>query len=138
MSLSETAAAVDNPEQLVRDFLGAMQARDLATAKSFLAPGFTMTFPGPVTFGDFEGLISWASDRYLHVGKKFDRFDTAHTEDGAVVYCYGTLYGQWLDGSDFDGIRFIDRFTVRDGKLIDQLVWNDMGEVRAGQGTADG
>lgn len=29
----------------------------------------------------------------------------------------------------YAGIRFIDRFTVRDGKLVDQNVWNDMAEV---------
>jgi hypothetical protein len=45
------------------------------------------------------------------------------------VYCFGTLYGEWADGSAFEGIRFIDRFTVRAGQLLDQMVWNDMGEV---------
>jgi hypothetical protein len=32
-------------------------------------------------------------------------------------------------GEKYSGIRFIDRFTVRDGKLADQMVWNDMAEV---------
>jgi hypothetical protein len=45
------------------------------------------------------------------------------------VYCFGTLYGELLDGTPYSGIRFIDRFTVKDGKLVDQNVWNDMGEV---------
>ena len=47
-----------------------------------------------------------------------------------VVYCFGTLSGEWLDGTPFAGIRFIDRFTLRDGLLADQTVWNDMGEFR--------
>ncbi len=33
------------------------------------------------------------------------------------------------DGSPYSGIRFIDRFTVRAGTLVDQNVWNDMAEV---------
>jgi hypothetical protein len=37
----------------------------------------------------------------------------------------------WPDGTPFEGIRFIDRFTIRDGKLADQLVWNDIAEVQA-------
>jgi len=45
------------------------------------------------------------------------------------VYCYGTLSGEWLDGRAFADIRFIDRFTVVDGKLLDQTVWNDLAEV---------
>jgi hypothetical protein len=41
---------------------------------------------------------------------------------------FGTLYGEWPDGSAFEGIRFIDRFEVRGGKLTDHKVWNDLGE----------
>jgi len=26
------------------------------------------------------------------------------------VYCSGTLIGEWLDQTPFEGIRFIDRF----------------------------
>jgi hypothetical protein len=48
-------------------------------------------------------------------------------EDGTViVYCFGTLYGDFADGRHFDGVRFIDRFTVRDGRLVDHRVWNDL------------
>ena len=34
-------------------------------------------------------------------------------------------------GACFEGIRFIDRFEVIDGKITKQDVWNDMAEVRA-------
>jgi len=42
----------------------------------------------------------------------------------------GTLYGRWLDGSSFEGIRFIDRIEIRDGLVVRQDVWNDAGELR--------
>ena len=115
--------------QLVMDFLAAMEARDIEKAKTFLAPGFTMIFPGGAQFTELEQLVEWSKPRYQRVGKTYERFDEAPAEDGTIVYCFGTLHGVWLDGSEFDGIRFIDRFTVRDGKLVDQKVWNDMGEV---------
>jgi hypothetical protein len=46
------------------------------------------------------------------------------------VYVLGTLHGRWLDGRTFEGIRFVDRFEIRDGKIRSQEVWNDAGEVR--------
>jgi hypothetical protein len=48
-----------------------------------------------------------------------------------VVYIKGTLSGEWPDGTPFEGIRFIDRFEIKGGKLISQEVWNDIAEERA-------
>lgn len=123
--------------QTVRSYLDAMEARDLDRAKGMLAPGFRMVFPGPAVLHTLEELIAWSKERYQSVGKTYDRFDEIAGGDGpggsSVVYCFGTLHGVWLDGSEFDGIRFIDRFELRDGKIVDQKVWNDMGEVRLAQ-----
>jgi hypothetical protein len=41
------------------------------------------------------------------------------------------LAGQALDGSPFDGVRFIDRFALNDGLIVSQMVWNDLAEVGA-------
>ena len=114
-----------SPEQAVRSYLDAMERRDLATAKSFLAPGFYMLFPGGKRFDSLEQLVESAKTRYRSAKKKYERYEAA----GDVMYCFGTLYGELLDGTPYSGIRFIDRFTVRDGKLVDQMVWNDMAEV---------
>lgn len=116
---------------IVRAYLDTMEARDLMRAKRFLAPGFAMTFPGGRRFDTLEALVDWAKSRYRWAKKRYERFDTAQGPTGTHVYCFGTLYGEWLDGKPFEGIRFIDRFTVRAGKLVDQMVWNDMGEARA-------
>jgi hypothetical protein len=113
------------PEQVVRAYLDAMERRDLATAKSFLAPEFHMVFPGGKRFDSLEQLVESAKGRYRSARKTYERYEAA----GDVMYCYGTLYGELLDGTPYSGIRFIDRFTVKDGKLVDQLVWNDMAEV---------
>ena len=114
-----------SPEKTVRAYLDAMERRDLAAAKSFLAPGFFMVFPGNKRFDALEQLVESAKGRYRSARKTYERYETA----GDAVYCYGTLYGELLDGSPYSGIRFIDRFTVRGGKLVDQNVWNDMAEV---------
>ncbi len=116
-------------KQIVRDYLQAMEHRALERARGFLAPGFSMIFPGPVTFTQPEELAAWAARRYQSVAKTYDGFDVTEDGDTAIVYCRGTLHGTWLDGSAFSGIRFIDRFTLSGGLITSQDVWNDMGEV---------
>ena len=117
------------PADVVRAFLDAMQSRDLGAARGFLSPQFVMTFPGNARFTELEELVAWGKKRYRTIGKTYDRFDTTQDGEEAIVYCFGTLHGTALDGTEFNDIRFIDRFTIRDGKVQDQQVWNDMGEV---------
>jgi ketosteroid isomerase-like protein len=62
------------------------------------------------------------------VKKKMDRFDVAEGADGTVVYSVGTLYGEWPDGTPFEGNRYVDRFEVKDGKIVKMDVWNDSAE----------
>lgn len=112
-------------ERVVRDYLAAMERRDLVAAKALLAPGFFMVFPGNKRFDTLEQLVEWSKGRYRSARKTYDAFDVSDHS----VFCFGTLYGEWLDGKPYSGIRFIDRFTVRDGKLVDQQVWNDLAEV---------
>lgn len=112
--------------EIVRTFLRTVEARDLDRAKSMLADGFTMTFPGNRRFTRLEELIGWARTRYRFARKTFERVDEAPGADGVAVYCYGTLDGEWLDGTPFSAVRFIDRFTVRNGRLVNQQVWNDL------------
>lgn len=118
--------------RLVAAYLRTMEARDLDGARAMLAPGYNMTFPGNRRYSDIEALIEGSKGRYRNVRKVFERFDEAETPDGTVVYSIGTLTGEWLDGTTFSGIRYIDRFLVRDGKFIATWVWNDMAEMREG------
>ncbi len=112
----------------VEKFLAAMQARDLALAQSFLASGFRMCFPGGVRLTDLKELVAWGAQRYKTIGKHIEQIDEAWAGDHAVVHCHGSLYGEWPDGRPFEGIRFIDRFEVREGLLCKQDVWNDLAE----------
>jgi hypothetical protein len=122
---------MSSASQRVRDYLDAMERRDLDRARAMLAPGFSMLFPGGVRLTTLEALVAWSRPRYQFVRKHYDRYDECPGDGETVVYCHGTLAGRWNDGSEFAGIRFIDRFVVRDGQLADQMVWNDMGEARA-------
>tara|TARA_R110002074_G_scaffold196880_3_gene363735 strand:+ start:4035 stop:4601 length:567 start_codon:yes stop_codon:yes gene_type:complete len=125
------APALPDPVALVRDHLNAMEARDLDRAGAMLGAGFTMHFPGTAPMNSLEALIAWAQPRYAFVTKTYEGFDPLQKPgEAAIVYCRGTLSGEWPDGTPFDGIRFIDRFEVTNGKLTRQDVWNDIAEVR--------
>jgi hypothetical protein len=39
------------------------------------------------------------------------------------------LYGEWKDGTVFETNRYMDKFVVRDGKIISTDVWNDSAEI---------
>lgn len=124
------AAALPDPASVVRAYLDAMEARDLAAAQACLADGFTMTFPGAAPMHRLQELIDWAKPRYRFVRKSYEGMDTCATPGPAVVYARGTLSGEWPDGTPFEGIRFIDRFEVAGGLIVRQDVWNDIAEVR--------
>jgi hypothetical protein len=113
--------------RLVWDFLSLFAERRYAEANAFLAPGCGMLFPGGVVYTDCTELPKRASTIYRWVKKEFERVDEFEAADGTVVYNYGGLRGEWLDGTPFEGIRYIDRFLIRDGRIVDQKVWNDLG-----------
>lgn len=117
------------PSDIVRAYLGAMEARDLTAAGAWLGDNARLTFPGNQCFTSLEAMVDWAKTRYRHVAKTYERFDEAMTEEGSIVVCQGTLHGEWLDGKPFSGIRFLDWFLIRDGKILEQRVWNDLAET---------
>lgn len=121
-------AALSSATEVVKSFLAAMQARDLAQAQTHLHANFEMVFPGGQTFHRLEELLAWASSRYQRIEKTFTHFDESWQGDHTVVYCAGNLNGVWPNGTTFDNIRFIDRFEVVAGQLVRQDVWNDLSE----------
>lgn len=132
-ALQVASEDADDAIAIVRAFLGAMEERDLARATSFLGEGFTMTFPGGVRFTRLEELVSWSKPRYRFVKKRYTRFEqgvASHGSGRTSVTCFGTLHGEWPDGTPFEGIRFCDWFLLgADRKLLAQEVWNDMALV---------
>ena len=126
----EPAPAPRPAAETCLDFLAALERRDLAAARALVAPDFTMTFPGPARFSDFDELTAWASRRYRSIAKDITRIEEAPLAGAVAVHVSGTLRGEWPDGTPFVGVRFIDRFEVAGGVIRSQEVWNDLAEVR--------
>jgi len=125
------ATALPDPVEIALDFLKALEARDIDTAEAVLATGFRMVFPGTKPMATIADLVDWAKGRYRFVKKTVTSTETFQSDGCAVVYVIGTLSGAWPNGESFEGIRFIDRFEIKGGKIVSQDVWNDIAEERA-------
>jgi len=123
-----TAAALSPDAALVRDFLEASMAPDPERAATFMADDVVITFTGGRVFAHPREPTAFNARRYKWVKKRMERFDVAPGEGETVVYSVGTLYGEWPDGEPFEGNRYVDRYLVRDGKIVTMDVWNDSAE----------
>lgn len=108
-------------------YLTATENNELSQAQALLADDILMTFPGGLEFTSLDQFVAWAMSTFNAVNKTYNRFDEIILPDESVVYCKGTLRGENSDGTSFSDVRFVDRFTVVDGKITDQQVWNDLG-----------
>ncbi len=126
------SAAAERARQVAGDFFAAMSARDLPRLQTVLAPGFVMTVSGNQRFTRLEDFFAHSRARQGAVRKHIEGFDVSFNGDSAVVYSFGTMSGTWLDGSAFQGVRFIDRFGLQSGLITTLDVFSDMAEFRPG------
>lgn len=112
------------------DMLDAIGARDIDRAHSLISDDFRMIFPPGAEFTAFEPLFKWSATRYKSARKTIERVDEAPLGESVAVYVSGMLNGEWVNGTAYEGIRFIDRFEVRNEKIVLQEVWNDLASYR--------
>lgn len=110
---------------------------DPVGARAFVSPELRIRFTGGREMRDPTECSAFNATRYAWVKKRFEQTDVAPgaSDDEAVVYNTGTLYGAWPDGTLFEGNRYVDRYLVRRGLIVQMDVWNDSAEwmlVRAG------
>jgi hypothetical protein len=129
--MSVAAKAQSKPmsdAEIVEAYLTASMIPDPEAAAVHMAPGTVITFTGGREFDHPRGPAGFNAKRYRWVKKKMDRFDVCPGDGETVVYSVGTLYGEWHDGTPFEGNRYVDRFVVRNGKSTKMDVWNDSAE----------
>lgn len=131
------AEGLSEAARIVETYLKALMIPDPETARRYIAPDLQIVFTGNRRMRDPAECAAFNSGRYKWVKKQFERTDVVAggTPEETVVYQIGTLYGEWPDGTPFEGNRYVDRYVVRDGKIAKMEVWNDSAEillVRAG------
>ena len=137
-SLADASASLGaQAGAVVEEFLRIIMIPDPARARAFVAPDLQIRFTGGRPMNDPGDSSAFNASRYAWVKKRFERTDVVAgaTAQEAVVYNIGTLFGAWLDGTPFEGNRYVDRYVVRHGLIVRMDVWNDSAEwllVRAG------
>ena len=114
------------PRAVVEDFFDRMeddQRRE--TIPELFAPSVEITVPGERFAGPDapEAMLEFfGPPRYEWAAKEFDRWIST----GPYVVSLGTLYGMDSEGAEFDDVRYVDVYEVRDG-LIERLdIYNDL------------
>lgn len=120
----ETAEAA----AIVEKFLVASMVPDPETAARYIADDLAITFTGGRKYRHPRETAAFNAGRYKWVKKKMERSDVVPGRSETIVYNLGTLYGEWPDGTPFEGNRYVDRFVVRGGKIVQMDVWNDSAE----------
>ena len=119
---------------------------DPIAALRFTAPDLRIRFTGGRKMSQPADCTAFNASRYKWVKKRIERTETVVKTavtaagvplqaDETVVYSIGTLYGEWPDGTPFEGNRYVDRYVVKGGLITDMDVWNDSAEwllTRAG------
>ena len=123
--------------RLVEEYLRLLMIPDPEAARRYIGPELEIRFTGNRLMREPAECAAFNAGRYKWVKKKFGPTHVAEggTDDETVVYQTGTLYGEWPDGTAFEGNRYVDRYVVRRGKIVRMEVWNDSAEwllVRAG------
>jgi ketosteroid isomerase-like protein len=127
--------------QTIDTYLQLCEDRQLDDASEYLADNVEIIFPGNRNYASLQEMAAASKGRYAWVRKNRTDYSVGErtASNGAteqVVTSIGTLYGEKLDGTPFDGIRYIDVFTLRDGRIVRQEVWNDLAETGIVQTTA--
>lgn len=121
--MSEAAAAI----ALVDRYLQHCEDRELSAASAMWGKrAVRIEFPGPVVFSSLEELVAGVRGQYAWVRKHRDEYAAAVNDAAITVTSIGRLYGENMDGVAFDDVRYVDVFTVVDGEICAQRVWNDL------------
>jgi len=144
--MSTPTAAPTTAAEVVDEFLRLIMIPDPDSARRYTAPDLRIRFTGGRSMSDPKECTAFNRSRYKWVKKRIERTETVGLVSGngvavdgeAIVYSLGTLYGEWPDGTPFQGNRYVDRYVVRAGLITQMEVWNDSAEwllVRAGLAT---
>ena len=127
--------------EVVNQFLRLIMLPDPVAASHYTSPGMKILFTGARPMNEPADCTKFNASRYKWVKKRIEHTETVTAgsngaaPDEFVVYSLGTLYGEWSDGTPFEGNRYVDRYVVKSGLITHMDVWNDSAEwllVRAG------
>jgi ketosteroid isomerase-like protein len=115
---------MDTPRAIVQEFFNRMENNRRTTVRELFTNDVIITLPG----ASFEGpdapseFLDYLVPRYEWANKEFDRW----IEAGPHVVSIGSLYGVDNSGNEFDNVRYVDIYEVRNGQIERLDIWNDL------------
>jgi len=116
-------------EELCDRYLTLFMEGNLEEAQALLAPGARLIFPGGAVQTSLREVAEEVGRLYESVYKTIDRTWSASLGDDIIVTTTGYLHGTSRSFGPFSHVRFLDFFTVRDGRIVAQEVINDAAQV---------
>ncbi len=106
-----------DPVKVVEEYLRLHMIPDPDSARQYCTPDFEIRFTGNRLMRDPAEATAFNRARYKWVKKKFGptHVVAGGSPEETTVYQTGHLYGEWLDGTPFEGNRYVDRYVVRHG-----------------------
>ena len=128
--MDANAAAPIDAAGLVDEYLRILMIPDPSGARRFVSPQLRIRFTGGREMRDPAECAAFNATRYRWVKKRIERTEVVagSTAEHTIVYSLGTLYGEWPDGTAFEGNRYVDRYVVSRGLIEEMDVWNDSAE----------
>ena len=130
-SITAQATALPyDPAALVDEYLRVLMIPDPMAARRFVSPELKIRFTGGREMSDPAQCAAFNAGRYGWVKKRFEGTEVVAgaSLEQAIVYNRGTLYGVWPDGLAFESNRYVDRYVIRHGLIVQMDVWNDSAE----------
>jgi|ERR1700709_2089417 hypothetical protein len=119
----------DEAKAVAQAFLSAINQRDADAAQALLSPGGKLVFPGGTSFERVTDFLQWAQTRYRGAEYTYQAWDVVPQPDRFIVYAKGAISGELLDGTRFDGVRCMERFTIHGKRVELKEVWSDIADM---------
>lgn len=130
--------------EVVNEFLRLIMIPDPVAASRYTSPDLKIVFTGKRNMSAPAECSQFNASRYKWVKKSIECTEVVTpspeqlSRGETTIYSLGTLFGEWPDGTAFEGNRYVDRYVVQHGLITHMSVWNDSAEwmlVRAGLAT---
>jgi hypothetical protein len=121
-------AKKDEARSVVRAFILAVNERNVEAARAATGPGLKMTFPGNTVMHSIDEFFTWVAGRSPKSAYLYDTVDVLEDRDALVAYASGSVVGETVSGLSFSGVRVIDKFVIRNGKVVEKEAWSDMAD----------
>lgn len=130
VNTNENSASPSAAAAVVDEYLRRLMIPDPDAARELVSPELRIRFTGGREMRDPAQCAAFNAARYAWVKKRIEATEVVdgESDDHAVVYSRGTLYGAWPDGTPFEGNRYVDRYVVSRGLITRMDVWNDSAE----------